>query len=395
MRTSSQLEGRHGPSPTTFIALFILYISMWKTTIAATDNQNAAGASTKRSLQVGGPALVPAFFVFGDSLVDDGNNNFIPSLARSNFYPYGIDFPLGATGRFCNGRTVVDLVGQFLGVPFLPAYLNPATKGSAILHGVNYASAAGGILDISGKNYVARLSFNKQIENFQNTRQELSTLLGGEEAVSDFLGKSVFSIVFGSNDYLNNYLINSTGFSQQYTPNDYRVLVAEMFAKQLVTLYELGVRRFLITGVGPLGCIPNVLATKSKDGRCVGYVNQLVQGFNAEVLQLVNQLNSNPQLTGATFLYAKVYNTFDSILTNPSKYGFKVTDTGCCGIGKNRGQLTCLPPIAKLCTNRKDHVFWDAFHPTEATNIILASSIFDGDASSIVPMSLRQLVSQG
>ena len=56
--------------------------------------------------------LLPALFVFGDSLVDDGNNNFLPSLARSNFYPYGIDFPLGPTGRFCNGRTVMDLVGM-------------------------------------------------------------------------------------------------------------------------------------------------------------------------------------------------------------------------------------------------------------------------------------------
>ena len=56
--------------------------------------------------------LLPALFVFGDSLVDGGNNNFIPSLAKSNFYPYCIDFPLGPTGRFCNGRTVMDLVGM-------------------------------------------------------------------------------------------------------------------------------------------------------------------------------------------------------------------------------------------------------------------------------------------
>lgn len=51
---------------------------------------------------------IPAIFAFGDSLIDNGNNNGLNSLAKSNYYPYGIDFYQGATGRFCNGKTVVD-----------------------------------------------------------------------------------------------------------------------------------------------------------------------------------------------------------------------------------------------------------------------------------------------
>jgi GDSL-like Lipase/Acylhydrolase len=51
---------------------------------------------------------VPAVFAFGDSLIDNGNNNGLNSFAKSNYYPYGIDFNQGATGRFCNGKTVVD-----------------------------------------------------------------------------------------------------------------------------------------------------------------------------------------------------------------------------------------------------------------------------------------------
>ena len=54
---------------------------------------------------------VPAIFVFGDSLVDVGNNNFLRSVARANYYPYGIDFLSGPTGRFSNGRTVIDMFG--------------------------------------------------------------------------------------------------------------------------------------------------------------------------------------------------------------------------------------------------------------------------------------------
>ncbi|KAI3971035.1 hypothetical protein MKX01_024682, partial [Papaver californicum] len=38
----------------------------------------------------------PAIFVFGDSLVDPGNNNYIGgTLAKYNFYPNGIDFLAG------------------------------------------------------------------------------------------------------------------------------------------------------------------------------------------------------------------------------------------------------------------------------------------------------------
>lgn len=59
-------------------------------------------------------AMFPAMFVFGDSLVDNGNNNHLNSLARSNYLPYGIDFDGSRpTGRFSNGRTIVDFIGTY------------------------------------------------------------------------------------------------------------------------------------------------------------------------------------------------------------------------------------------------------------------------------------------
>lgn len=56
-------------------------------------------------------AQVPCYFVFGDSLVDNGNNNGLVSFARANYFPYGIDFG-GPTGRFSNGKTTVDETGM-------------------------------------------------------------------------------------------------------------------------------------------------------------------------------------------------------------------------------------------------------------------------------------------
>jgi hypothetical protein len=57
---------------------------------------------------------VPCYFVFGDSLVDNGNNNDIASLARANYPPYGIDFAAGPTGRFSNGLTTVDAICKLI-----------------------------------------------------------------------------------------------------------------------------------------------------------------------------------------------------------------------------------------------------------------------------------------
>jgi hypothetical protein len=58
---------------------------------------------------------VPAVLVFGDSIVDTGNNNNnLRTTARCNFPPYGKDFKGGIpTGRFSNGKVPSDLLGTY------------------------------------------------------------------------------------------------------------------------------------------------------------------------------------------------------------------------------------------------------------------------------------------
>lgn len=66
------------------------------------------------AMMVGG-AEGRAFFVFGDSLVDNGNNNYLATTARADSYPYGIDSPSHrATGRFSNGLNIPDLISIIL-----------------------------------------------------------------------------------------------------------------------------------------------------------------------------------------------------------------------------------------------------------------------------------------
>ncbi|GFP82989.1 GDSL esterase/lipase at5g18430 [Phtheirospermum japonicum] len=54
-----------------------------------------------------------AFFVFGDSLVDNGNNNYLATTARADSPPYGVDYPSHRpTGRFSNGYNIPDLISM-------------------------------------------------------------------------------------------------------------------------------------------------------------------------------------------------------------------------------------------------------------------------------------------
>ncbi|KAL0000790.1 hypothetical protein SO802_014571 [Lithocarpus litseifolius] len=58
----------------------------------------------------------PAMFIFGDSLVDVGNNSHLKfSLNKVDFPHYGIDFPNKAsTGRFSNGKNDANFLGSVI-----------------------------------------------------------------------------------------------------------------------------------------------------------------------------------------------------------------------------------------------------------------------------------------
>lgn len=75
-------------------------------------------------------------FVFGDSLTEVGNNNYMQySLAKSNYPWYGIDYAGGqATGRFTNGRTIGDIIcSQITPHPYCSFPFFPLFQGFIIL----------------------------------------------------------------------------------------------------------------------------------------------------------------------------------------------------------------------------------------------------------------------
>lgn len=333
---------------------------------------------------------VPCYFIFGDSLVDNGNNNNIQSLARANYLPYGIDFPEGPTGRFSNGKTTVDVITELLGFDdYIPPYAS--ARGEQIMRGVNYASAAAGIRQETGQQLGARIDFTGQVNNYKNTVAQVVDILGDEDSAANYLSKCIYSIGVGSNDYLNNYFMPQYyPTSRQYSPEQYADVLIQEYTEQLRALYNYGARKFVLNGVGQIGCSPNALAQNSPDGStCVSRINNANQIFNNRMRGLVDEFNSNSR--DARFIYVNAYGIFQDIINNPSAFGLRVTNAGCCGVGRNNGQITCLP-MQTPCQNRDQYLFWDAFHPSEAANIVVGRRSYRAErATDSYPFDISRL----
>lgn len=69
-------------------------------------------SACEAKLQLPQGVNIKAVFAFGDSIVDQGNNNNLTTRAKCNFLPYGKDFMGGKpTGRFSNAKTPPDMIG--------------------------------------------------------------------------------------------------------------------------------------------------------------------------------------------------------------------------------------------------------------------------------------------
>jgi hypothetical protein len=71
-----------------------------------------SGGDPTGAVNVSSRPSVPAIFAFGDSSMDTGENNYVSTSTRADFLPYGMTHFKRPTGRFCDGRLVVDFLGE-------------------------------------------------------------------------------------------------------------------------------------------------------------------------------------------------------------------------------------------------------------------------------------------
>eukprot|EP00249_Psilotum_nudum_P037187 c9828_g1_i1 orf=62-1231(-) len=334
---------------------------------------------------------VPAIFIFGDSLVDTGNNDKLLTLARANHSPYGRDFTgRRPTGRFCNGALSVDYLASLCGLPSPPPYL---LAGENILGGVNFGSAGSGILNSTGSLFGQHIPLQQQVKYFSDVKQNLVNRIGVDEA-SILISKSMFYVVIGSNDYILNYFLpvpsGKSPLREQYSPDAFRDLLLEEYKRCILDLYSLGARKIVLCSLPSLGCVPaELFAFRSKRGECISFINDQSKNYNSALLVLIKQLEV--AYPDAHFVYLNAYDLLEDIANNPGSYGFRYGRTACCGLGPYNAAFACEPLISRVCSNAADYVFWDLYHPTSAVNAIAVSKFWQGQPPHVYPINIMEL----
>uniref|UniRef100_A0ACD6AS65 Uncharacterized protein n=1 Tax=Avena sativa TaxID=4498 RepID=A0ACD6AS65_AVESA len=273
--------------------------------VALCFSSSAAGARPTTDGENRQP-LVNTVYVFGDSLVDVGNNNYLPPPAPRANSPYGMDLPGRPTGRFTNGYNLADVISQRLGFETSPkAYLSmwPLDKillGSCQI-GANYASGGSGILDTTGE---GTLTMRTQIKYFKRAVDQMFCFPSKE----DHLANSLFLLSGGGNDF--------SAFSS--STDSAPVYIAKMvstYIEHIQALYNLGARMVGILDVPPVGCTPGSRLDTSNGG-CYDVANSLAQGFNNLLrTQLADAVTTN--MKDLKYSIASNYNILTNMIANP------------------------------------------------------------------------------
>lgn len=330
---------------------------------------------SKAAVRLPKNVTIPAVIVFGDSIVDQGNNNGLTAtVIKCNFPPYGKDFLAGIpTGRFCNGKTPADLIAEELGIKeFLPAYLDPHLLPIDLPTGVSFASGATGF-DPQTAQLMNVYTMSDQLKMFEEYIQKLKLMVGEEES-GRILTNSMYMVVTGTDDLANTYFsIGTRRF--QYDINSYTDFLVQSASQFVMELYKMGAKRIAVFGHPPIGCLPSQRTLAGGELRqCAENYNQAAQLYNSKLSSALSSLNSSLHDAKARVLYVDAYTPLLDLIQNHDKYGFAVADRGCCGTGTVEVVLLC-NHLSETCSNRSAYLFWDSYHPTERGYKILVDRI--------------------
>ncbi|XP_050383855.1 GDSL esterase/lipase 4-like isoform X4 [Argentina anserina] len=293
------------------------------------------------------PQHKAALFVFGDSLFDSGNNQYLNASsgmgAGSTKLPYGETYFKHATGRVSDGRIVPDFI-----------------------------------------DFPTQLSYFKAME--KSLRQRL-----GEKETRKLLGRAVYLFSIGGNDYFS-YASKNPKALQIYK-RQYVAMVIKNMISALKEIYNLGGRKIAFQNVGPLGCVPATKAMNPSLGsKCSEEPLTLARLHNRVLFSYFEKLEKS--LPGFKFSIFDYYNALGDRINNPSKYGFKEGKAACCGSGAYRGS-NCgggkNGTAYDLCSNPNEYVWFDGAHTTESTNHQLAELIWNGPQKITRPYTVKQL----
>ncbi|XP_062109582.1 GDSL esterase/lipase 6 [Humulus lupulus] len=329
--------------------------------------------------------LASTMFSFGDSILDAGNNHFNQNCsAQADFPPYGSTFFHRPTGRFTNGRTVIDFISEYIGIDFQKPFLEAqmaVSNGSWKAYpsnGINFASAGSGVLEDTNK-YFGVTPLQVQLQQFK-------TLLRQNHTDEKSIKKSLFFMESGSND-IYGYFLSIDNSSQK--PEVYVQAMLTEVSKFVEELYKLGARRIGLFSLGPVGCVPARVLIGGPAHKCYGKMNKMVKDYNKGLESLVKDIPV--KYSGMVAIYGSVYDVVQRFRTAPSRYGFTNVSEACCGGGVLRGEVQCGREGYKMCGKADEYLFWDYFHPTQHAYKIISKALWTGSTARIRPVNIKTL----
>uniref|UniRef100_A0A1D1ZGK4 GDSL esterase/lipase At2g30310 n=1 Tax=Anthurium amnicola TaxID=1678845 RepID=A0A1D1ZGK4_9ARAE len=352
-------------TPMAGLVLFLLLSLPLSATLGTTHRIRATAEGSSFS----------SLLVLGDSMFDTGNNNYIPTYFLANHLPYGRDLDGGnATGRFSNGLLVPDFLVSALGIKQRsPPFLDPTLSNADMLTGVNFASAGSGFDDVTTV-LSGVIPISKQLEMFRAYLAKLELIAGKEEATK-IINSALILISEGTNDFILNYYDLQTR-KVQYTMEQYQEFILQKTRDAIEELYHLGGRRFAVVGLPPLGCVPVQITIDLENFKraCIAEENFDTFAYNAKLQELLFEMR--PSLPEGRIAYIDVLLPLLDMVTWPQKYGFEVTNKGCCATGLVEAGLLC-NSLSTSCPDASKYVYFDSIHPTEKAYRVIAKQILD------------------
>ncbi|KAJ8531541.1 hypothetical protein K7X08_026975 [Anisodus acutangulus] len=330
---------------------------------------------------------------FGDSLTDTGN---LMRLSKSNNevasseLPYGETFFHHPTGRFSDGRLIIDFLAEGMGFPLIPPYASVMKNMSSSknsIRGVNFAVAGATAVDISFlekrriKNPATNVSLGTELDWF---KQMLPILCKSPASCREFLGNSLVLMgEIGGNDYNHPFSQGKSGEEiKSYVP-----AVISAIGLAINELIELGAQTLIVPGNLPIGCSSSYLTTFKDSNKndyddstgCINWLNDFAEYHNQLLQEEIHRLREiHPH---ANIIYADYYNAAMQIYKSPKKFGFTSSIVACCGAGGPYNFDTntkCGSPSSNVCENPSSYVSWDGVHLTEAAYKLIAKGLLQG-----------------
>ncbi|KAJ1391281.1 SGNH hydrolase superfamily, partial [Sesbania bispinosa] len=141
----------------------------------------------------------------------------------------------------------------------------------------------------------------------------------GEDAATTLISDSIFYISIGINDYIHYYLLNVSNVTNLYLPWRFNHFLASSLSQQIKNLYNLNVRKMVVTGLAPIGCAPHYLwQYGSQNGECVEQINNMAVEFNFVMRYMVENLSA--ELSDANIIFCDVFEGSMDIIKNHERY---------------------------------------------------------------------------